>query len=549
MAEFITARRAAELIPDGATVGVAGMGLSGWPEEIACAIRDSFKQTGHPRDLNLKQGSALGDWGYGNQFVGWERTRREDGPDKAHGNRGVTRLGEAGPGLVTKWTAAHIGSAFALTELARQNQLQCHCLPQGVIVNLWREIAAGRPGLLTKVGLGTFVDPRVEGGRMNDVTTEEVVKLVEFEGEEYLFYKSFPLQVALLRGTTADENGNITFEHESVLNEGLAVAMAAKNSGGIVMVQVEYVTKRGTMNPKEVKIPGILVDYVVQATDPMACWQAEGAYFEPAFSGQVKKPVGALPRLPLDSRKILCRRCAMELRSGCIANLGVGIPADVASVVAEEGYTDQMTLTAETGAVGGVPAALPNFGSAYNPECTMLHNDMFDLIDGGGLDITVLGLAQADEAGNLNVSKFGPRLTGPGGFINITQSAKKVVFCGTFMAKSREHIENGKLVIDQEGTINKFVKQVEQITFAGKYARPNQTILYVTERGVFQLLDGRMTLVEIAPGVDLERDILAHMGFAPVVSPDLKTMEPAIFRETWGGMGAYMECGSKEAAV
>lgn len=541
MAKFITAQEAARLIPDGATVGVAGMGLSGWPEEVACAIRDSFRETGHPCDLNLKQGSALGDWGYGNQFVGWERTRREDGPDQSHGNRGVTRLGEAGPGLVTKWTAAHIGSAFALTELARQNKLQCHCLPQGVIVNLWREIAAGRPGLLTKVGLGTFVDPRVEGGRMNEVTTEEVVKLVEFEGEEYLFYKSFLLHVALLRGTTADENGNITFEHESVLNEGLAVAMAAKNSGGIVIVQVEYVTKRGTMNPKEVKIPGILVDYVVQATDPMACWQAEGAYFEPAFSGQVKKPVGALPRLPLGSRKILCRRCAMELRSGCVANLGVGIPADVASVVAEEGFTDQMTLTAETGAVGGVPAALPNFGSAYNPECTMLHNDMFDLIDGGGLDITVLGLAQADEEGNLNVSKFGPRLTGPGGFINITQSAKKVVFCGTFMAKSKEHVQDGKLVIDQEGSIHKFVKQVEQITFAGRYVRPNQTVLYITERGVFQLLDGRMTLIEIAPGVDLEKDILAHMEFAPVISPDLKTMDPAIFQEDWGGMGEYME--------
>ena len=541
MAKFITAQEAARLIPDGATVGVAGMGLSGWPEEVACAIRDSFRETGHPCDLNLKQGSALGDWGYGNQFVGWERTRREDGPDQSHGNRGVTRLGEAGPGLVTKWTAAHIGSTFALTELARQNKLQCHCLPQGVIVNLWREIAAGRPGLLTKVGLGTFVDPRVEGGRMNEVTTEEVVKLVEFEGEEYLFYKRLLLHVALLRGTTADENGNITFEHESVLNEGLAVAMAAKNSGGIVIVQVEYVTKRGTMNPKEVKIPGILVDYVVQATDPMACWQAEGAYFEPAFSGQVKKPVGALPRLPLGSRKILCRRCAMELRSGCVANLGVGIPADVASVVAEEGFTDQMTLTAETGAVGGVPAALPNFGSAYNPECTMLHNDMFVLIDGGGLDITVLGLAQADEEGNLNVSKFGPRLTGPGGFINITQSAKKVVFCGTFMAKSKEHVQDGKLVIDQEGSIHKFVKQVEQITFAGRYVRPNQTVLYITERGVFQLLDGRMTLIEIAPGVDLEKDILAHMEFAPVISPDLKTMDPAIFQEDWGGMGEYME--------
>ena len=544
MPKFITAQEAARLIPDGATVGLAGMGLSGWPEEIACAIRDSFKETGHPCNLNLKQGSALGDWGYGNQFLGWERNKREGGPDKEHGNRGVTRFGEAGEDLVTKWAAAHIGSAFALTELVRQNKVQCHCLPQGVIVNLWREIAAGRPGLLTKVGLGTFVDPRIEGGKMNSVTTDELVKLVEFEGEEYLFYKSFPVNVAILRGTTADENGNITFEHESVLNEGLAVAMAAKNTGGIVIVQVEYVTKRGTMNPKEVKIPGILVDYVVQATDPMACWQAEGVYFDPSFSGQIKKPVDALPKLPLSDRKILCRRCAMELSKGSVANLGVGIPADVASVVAEEGFTDEVTLTAETGAVGGVPAALPNFGSSYNPECTMLHNDMFDMIDGGGLDITVLGLAQADEAGNLNVSKFGPRLTGPGGFINITQSAKKVVFCGNFMAKSKEKVEDGKLVIVEEGSVKKFVKQVEQITFSGKYARPNQTILYVTERCVFQLIDGKMTLIEIAPGMDLEKDILAHMDFTPAISPDLKTMDPAIFQETWGGLGAYMERNS-----
>ena len=540
MAKFITAQEAAKLIPDGATVGFAGMGLSGWPEEIACAIRDNFKETGHPRDLDLKQGSALGDWGYGNQFEGWDRTRRPGGPDKEHGNRGITRLGEAGPGLVAKWSAAHIGSAFALTELVRQNKIQCHCLPQGVIVNLWREIAAGRPGLMTKIGLGTFVDPRIEGGKMNEVTTEDLVELVEFQGEEYLFYKSFPVNVAILRGTTADENGNITFEHESMMNEGLSVAMAAKNTGGIVIVQVESVTKGGTMNPKEVKIPGILVDYVVQATDPMACWQAEGVYFEPAFSGQIRKPMDALPRLPLGDRKIICRRCAMELKPGAIANLGVGIPADVASVVAEEGYTDKVTLTAETGGIGGVPSALPNFGSNYNPECIMLHNDMFDMIDGGGLDITVLGLAQVDEAGNLNVSKFGPRLTGPGGFINITQSAKKVVFCGNFMAKSKEHVEDGKLVIDQEGTIHKFVKEVEQITFSGRYARPDQTILYVTERCVFQLIDGKMTLIEIAPGLDLEKDILAHMDFKPEISPDLKLMDAGIFQEEWGGLDTVL---------
>lgn len=305
MAQFITAQEAAKLIPDGATVGIAGMGLSGWAEEVGRAIRDSYRETGHPCDLTLKQGCAMGDWK----------------------TRGVTVLGEAGPGLVTNWSAAHIGSAFSLNEQVQAGQIKCHCLPQGVIINLWREIAAGRPGLITKIGLGTFVDPRVEGGRMNPETTEDACELIEFDGEEYLFYKSFPLDVAILRGTTADEKGNISFEHESVMNEGLAVASAAKNSGGIVIVQVEYLAQAGTLNPKDVAIPGIMVDYVVQATDKDCCWQTEGVYYEPAFSGQIKKPLSQLPVLDLSPRKVICRRCAMELEPGAIVNLGVGIPA------------------------------------------------------------------------------------------------------------------------------------------------------------------------------------------------------------------------------
>lgn len=521
MARFVTAGEAARLIPDGATVGIAGMGLSGWAEEVACAIRDSFRETGHPCGLNLKQGSAMGDWK----------------------DRGVTRLGEAGPGLITRWSGAHIGSAFTLRELAVNNQLQCHCLPQGVIVNLWREIAAGRPGLLTKVGLGTFVDPRIEGGRMNACTTENLVELVEFQGEEYLFYKSFPVDVALLRGTTADENGNISFEHESIINEGFSVAAAAKNSGGIVIVQVEYLTKKGTLNPKDVKIPGVLVDYVVVATDKNACWQTEGVYYEPAFSGQVKKPLAAIEPLPFDERKVVCRRCAMEIRRGDMINLGLGMPADMARVVAEEGYIDEVTMSTESGMVGGVPSALPNFGSAYNPEAIIEHGAMFDLINGGGLGMTCLGIGEADQYGNLNVSKFGPRLTGPGGFIDITGATKKVVFCGTFMGKASLRVGGGKLVIEREGTIKKFVEKVEQITFSGKYAKPGQEILYVTERCVFRLLGGRITLTEIAPSIDLDRDILAQMAFRPEISEELKLMDPGIFYETWGGLGKYISGG------
>jgi len=537
MAKFITAQQAAKLIPDGATVGLAGMGLSGWAEELACAVRDSFKETGHPRDLSLKQGSALGDWGYGNQFIGWNRSRREGGPDTEHGARGATRFGEAGPGLVRKWTSAHVGSAFALCDLARKNQLESYCLPQGVIINLWREIGAGRPGLLTKVGLGTFVDPRVEGGRMNECAKDELVKVVNFEGEEYLFYPSFHVDVALLRGTIADENGNISFARESVINEGFSVANATKNCGGIVIVQVEYLAKRETLPAKEIKIPGKLVDYVVVARDPKSCWQAEGDYWEPAFSGELRKPLNAIEPLPFDERKVICRRCAMELKAGDLINLGVGMPADIAKVVNEEGLIDKVTMSTESGMVGGVPSALPSFGSAYNPEAIITPNEMFDLISGGGLNMTCLGIGEVDKYGNNNVSRMGSRLTGPGGFIDISSNTPKVIFAGNFVGKAKLKLGGGKIEVVEEGTIRKFVDQVGQITFSGQYAPENQEVLYITERAVFKLINHKMTLIEVAPGLDLQRDVLDQMGFKPEISPDLKTMDPRIFQEQWGGLG------------
>ena len=538
MAKFISAREAAQLIPDGATVAVAGMGLSGWAEEIACAIRDNYKDTGHPKGLYLKQASALGDWGVGNSFIGWDRVKRDE-PDKEHGNRGATRLGEAGPGLVTKWTSAHIGSAFTLCDQARAEQLESYCLPQGVIVNLWREIAAGRPGLITKTGLGTFVDPRVEGGRMNESAKDELVKVVEFNGEEYLFYPGFDIDVAILRGTIADEDGNISFAHESMINEGLSVAEATKNTGGIVIVQVEYLAKRETLNPKDIKIPGILVDYVVKAQDPMSCWQAEGDYWEPSFSGQIKIPLDEIRPIPFDERKVVCRRCAMELSPGALINLGVGMPADVSKVVAEEGLLDEVTMSTESGMVGGVPSALPSFGSAYNPQAIMTPNDMFDLISGGGLDVTVLGIGEVDAEGNNNVSRMGKRLTGPGGFIDITSATKKVIFAGTFMGHAELEVGDGRLTILKEGDIRKFVDKVGQITFSGQFSPETQEVFYITERAVFKLIDKKMTLIEIAPGIDLQKDVLDKMDFTPYIAEDLKTMDPGIFEEHWGGLGEY----------
>ncbi len=519
MAKFITAAEAAKLIPDDSTVGVCGQGLAGWAEEVCLAIRDNFKETGHPKNINLKQGCALGDW---------------------H-DKGITHLGEAGPGLVTRWSGAHIGSAFALLDLAAKNELQCHCLPQGVIVNLWREIAAGRPGLITKIGLGTFVDPRIQGGRMNEAATDDLVEVIQFNGEEYLFYKGFKVDVAIIRGTTADENGNISFEHESFINEGMALAAAAKNSGGIVIVQVKYLAKKGTLNPKDVRIPGVMVDYVVQATDDRNSWQTEGVYYDPAFSGQSKKPLAAIENMPFDEKKVLCRRCAMEVKKGYVINLGVGIPADMAKILNEEGYLDYVTTSTEVGNFGGVSSALPNFGAAYNAEAAVDHGSMFDFIDGGGLDMTCLGLGEVDEEGNNNVSFLGKRMTGPGGFINITHATPKVIFCGTFMGKAKLKVGDGKLEILEEGTIKKFVKHVKQITFSGQYANPNQTVLYITERAVFKLIDKKVTLIEIAPGIDLEKDVLAHMDFRPEISPDLKTMDPALFCEQWGKLGEVFE--------
>lgn len=535
MAKFITAREAAALIPDNATVAIAGMGLSGWAEEVACAVRDNYKETGHPKGLHLKQASAIGDWGVGNSFIGWDRVRRDE-PDTEHGVRGATRFGEAGPGLISKWTSAHIGSAFTLCDQARAEQLESYCLPQGVIINLWREIAAGRPGLITKTGLGTFVDPRVEGGRMNQSAKDELVKVVEFDGEEYLFYPGFDVDVAILRGTIADEKGNISFAHESVINEGLSVAEATKNTGGIVIVQVEYLAKKDTLDPKEVKIPGKLVDYVVKANDPMSCWQAEGDYWEPAFSGQIKIPLDEIKPIPFDERKVVCRRCAMELKKGDLINLGVGMPADVSKVVAEEGLIEEVTMSTESGMVGGVPSALPSFGSAYNPEAIITPNDMFDLISGGGLDVTVLGIGEVDKYGNNNVSRMGKRLTGPGGFIDITAATKKVIFAGTFTGHSKMAVGDGKISVVEEGNIRKFVDTVGQITFSGQFSPETQEVLYVTERAVFKLIDKQMVLIEIAPGIDLQKDVLDQMDFTPVVADDLKTMDPAIFQETWGGL-------------
>ena len=515
MAKILTARQAVDTyFYDGATVTFGGFanGLM-HPEEIMVALEEAARSSGHPRGLRVVYASGQGD----------------------SGERGLNHL--AVDGMCTTVIGGHWGLAPKLGGLAAENKLAAYNLPQGVISGLFREIAAKRPGVITHVGLDTFVDPRLEGGKMNRAAHEagDMVKLIELEGEEKLFYPAFPIDIAVIRATYADERGNCTFEREGVYAEALAQAQAAHNSGGRVIVQVEKVVSYGCLDERLIRLPGIYVDALVVAR-PENHMQTFGTQYDPAFSGEIRTPLNALSPLPMGARKIIARRAAMELTPCAVTNLGIGMPEGVASVAAEEGL-ESMVLTTEVGAVGGVPAGGMDFGAATNVDCILEQPVQFDFYDGGGLDTAFLGLAQMDGDGNVNVSKFGPKIAGCGGFINITQNAKKVVYCGTFTAGGLEvSAADGTLKLLREGKVKKLVRQVEQVTFAGRYAiKHNQPVLYITERAVFALTPEGVALKEVAPGVDIQRDILDQMEFTPVIT-DVTTMDSRIFREERMGL-------------
>jgi propionate CoA-transferase len=514
--KIVTAAEAVRLIHDGDTVATGGFVGIGFAEGIALALEERFLATeaetgtGSPRRLTLVYAAGQGDGQ----------------------RRGLNHFGHRG--LLKRVVGGHWGLVPELQALAVAGEIEAYNLPQGVISHLFRDIAAGKPGTLSPIGLGTFVDPRHSGGKVNAATREDLVRVMEIDGEEVLFYKAFPVHVGIIRATTADADGNLTMEREALTLEALAIAMAAHNSGGIVIAQVERLAERGSLNPRQVKVPGVLVDCVVVAECPEHHMQTFVTQYSAAFAGEIRVPVDTLEPLPMGARKLIARRAALELKRNAVVNLGIGMPEGVADVAAEEQVVDLLTLTTEPGVIGGIPASGLNFGAAVNTQAIIDQPSQFDFYDGGGLDIAVLGLAQADAEGNLNVSKFGTRLAGAGGFINISQSAREVVFVGTFTAGDLQvRIADGKVHIVSEGTCTKFVKEVEHRTFSGERARRRgQRVLYVTERCVFRLAEaGGLELIEIAPGIDLDRQVLALMEFTPAISPALRLMEAGLFEE------------------
>ncbi len=504
--KIVSAAEAVGLVHDGDTLVFSGFGLVGVPDELAVALEKRFADTGAPRDLTLFFGGGPGD-----------------GKDQ-----GLNRL--AHEGLVKRAIGGHWGLVPKLGALAMANKIEAYNLPLGVISHMYREVAAGMPGNVSPIGLGTFVDPRLDGGKINARTTEDLVEVTTLAGREMLFYKAPKPNVAFIRATTADPAGNLSMDREALTQDVLAIAMAVRNSGGVVIAQVEYVTEAGAMLPRRVKVPGILVDCVVVAR-PEHHWQTYGTQYSPALSGEMRVPLDAVAPLPLDERKVIARRAAFELMPNAVVNLGIGMPEGVASIAAEERLLPYMTLTAEPGIVGGVPGSGLNFGTSTNASAQLDMNQQFDFYDGGGLDLAVLGLAECDAKGNINVSRFGPKLAGAGGFINITQTSRIVIFVGTFTAGGlKVAFEGGKLRILNEGKHKKFVEKIEQVTFSGENAARNgKKVLYVTERCVLALTAKGLELTEVAPGVDIERDILPYMAFRPIIgTPAL--MDVRIFR-------------------
>lgn len=519
MSKVCSMREAVDLIKSGDFIATSGMLTAGIAEEVFKAIEERFLQTGAPRNLSAIAGPGQGNW------------------------KGTAYDHFVHDGLLTRIIDSHLGGCVELGKAINANKIEAYNFPLGVITAMLRNAIRHSPGELTKVGLKTFVDPRVSGGKLNEITTEDLVEVVNFNGEEWLYYKTPKLDIGIIRATTADENGNLSIEDEMLPLDIRLCAMAVKACGGKVIAQVKNVAKAGTIPSRKVEVPGIFVDAVVVSQDPQTNHkQTEEFFYEPSLSGSIVVPESSLEPLPLDERKIIARRAAMELKPNAVVNLGIGMPEGVSRVGAEEGFFDKLVLTSESGIIGGLPCGGLSFGAGRNSWGVLELASQFDFYDGGALDMAFLSFAQIDGSGNVNVSKYGPKVTGCGGFINISQNTPKIIFMGSFTAGGLEiQTGNGTLKIRKEGNTRKFVSQVDQITYSGLLGIENvQDVIFVTERAVFKLVAGGLELVEIAPGIDLVQDILSQMDFKPHVSTELKLMDRSIFEHQPMGCKKYM---------
>ncbi len=507
----ITAEVAAGLIKDGDTVIVGGSAGMCVADAVLVALEKRFLETEAPSALTIIHTTGIG----------------------AFKSEGLNRL--AHKGLIKRVIGGNYGLQLVfMKKLVVTGEIEAYNFPQGVICQLYRAMAAKQPGVVTHIGLYTYMDPRQEGGKMNNATTEDLIEVVNLAGSEYLFYKAPVANVALIRGTTADEDGNVSMEHEGTTLEALSVAQAVHNADGTVICQVKRLAQRGSLHPQMVRVPGFLIDaFVVDENQ----WQNYAAPFDPSLCGEVRRPMATLKPGALNVRRIIARRAAIELTRGAVFNLGAGVSAGISNVIAEEHLENLVTSTVEAGVVGGIPGEGLYFGSAYNPQAIIDQPYMFDFYSGGGLDVAFVSFAEVDADGNVNVTRFGDRNDGAGGFIEITQTAKRLVFSGTLTGGGLEvEVTKGEVRILREGSIRKFVPKVNQISFNGHRGhQQEQKTMFITERAVLRMSDEGLVVTEIAPGIRLREDVLDQIGFKVEVSPDLPPMDPRIFRE--GCMG------------
>lgn len=512
---IVNAQQAVDMIQDGSTICTVGMTLVSASETVLKEIERRFLEEGHPRDLTYFHSCG-------------QSAMKQPG--------GLSHL--AHEGLIKRVIGGHWGQSTLMMDLIAGNKIEAFNLPQGQMANMFHSMALKEPGKLSKVGIGTYIDPRIEGGKMNAKTKEcgyDQVAIVNIDGEEYLQYKPVPIDTLLIRGTYADENGNISTEEEAMMLEVLPAVMATKRWGGKVICQVKKIVKAGSLNPKSVTVPGVLVDAVVVCDNPLEDHrQTYSWFYDPAYCGNALSPESAAAPIPVDARKIIGRRALLEMEPEQIINIGTGIPNDViGSIIAEENVGDMVMITVESGIYGGVPAQTIDFGISMNAQALIPHDRQFEYYNGSGIDYTFMGAGEMDQYGNVNSTKMGPKAPGAGGFIDITATAKNVIFCSTFTGGGLEtkFDENG-LKIEREGKFKKLVKEVQQISYNGKIALENgQNAYYVTERAVFKLTEKGPLLIEIAKGIDLQRDILDQMEFKPLIADELQYTDVTLYAE------------------